>query len=96
MKVWEHFRTITAHKLKVMLLCFRVGLFKQGLLHDMSKYTPTEFLRAAVTIREPGAPTPGSARWWAIPRPGCITRGEISITLNTGRIFPSKAAGWPA
>ena len=44
MKVWEHFRTITAHKLKVMLLCFRVGLFKQGLLHDMSKYTPTEFL----------------------------------------------------
>ena len=24
--------------------CFRVGLYRQGLLHDMSKYSPTEFL----------------------------------------------------
>ena len=24
--------------------CFKIGLYKQGLLHDMSKYTPTEFL----------------------------------------------------
>ena len=24
--------------------CFRLGLYKQGLLHDMSKYGPTEFL----------------------------------------------------
>ena len=24
--------------------CFRIGLYKQGLLHDMSKYSPTEFL----------------------------------------------------
>ena len=24
--------------------CFAVGLYKQGLLHDLSKYTPTEFL----------------------------------------------------
>ena len=27
----------------VMKYCFRVGLYKQGLLHDMSKYSPTEF-----------------------------------------------------
>ena len=27
-----------------MKACFRVGLYKQGLLHDMSKYSPTEFL----------------------------------------------------
>lgn len=24
--------------------CFAVGLYRQGLLHDLSKYTPTEFL----------------------------------------------------
>lgn len=24
--------------------CFKVGLIKQGLLHDLSKYTPTEFI----------------------------------------------------
>lgn len=44
MKVWEHFCTITSHKILVMKQCFRVGLYKQGLLHDMSKYSPTEFL----------------------------------------------------
>ncbi|EOS21836.1 hypothetical protein C806_03977 [Lachnospiraceae bacterium 3-1] len=44
MKVWQHFKTITNHKILVMKGCFRVGLYKQGLLHDLSKYTPTEFL----------------------------------------------------
>lgn len=41
--VWKHFRTITNHKILVMRGCFRVGLIRQGLLHDLSKYTPTEF-----------------------------------------------------
>ena len=27
-----------------MSLCFKVGLYKQGLLHDLSKYSPSEFL----------------------------------------------------
>lgn len=44
MKAWGHFCTINHHKYLVMKSCFRVGLYKQGLLHDMSKYTPTEFL----------------------------------------------------
>lgn len=44
MKAWKHFCTITNHKLLVMEGCFRLGLYKQGLLHDMSKYGPTEFL----------------------------------------------------
>ena len=42
-KLWGHFKTITAHKLAVTKLCFRCGLYKQGLLHDLSKYTPVEF-----------------------------------------------------
>ncbi len=44
MKAWKHFCTITRHKLLVMEGCFRLGLIWQGLLHDLSKYTPTEFL----------------------------------------------------
>lgn len=44
MKAWKHFCTITRHKLLVMKGCFAVGLYRQGLLHDLSKYTPTEFL----------------------------------------------------
>lgn len=41
--VWLHFMTITEHKYLVMKYCFRVGLYRQGLLHDMSKYSPGEF-----------------------------------------------------
>ena len=44
MNVIGHFKTITKHKILVMKYCFRVGLYKQGLLHDLSKYSPTEFI----------------------------------------------------
>jgi diaminopimelate decarboxylase len=43
MNVLGHFKTITYHKFLVMCYCFRVGLIRQGLLHDMSKYSWTEF-----------------------------------------------------
>ena len=48
---WGHLKTITAHKLRVMKFCFRVGLYRQGLLHDLSKYGPTEFLVGAKYFR---------------------------------------------
>lgn len=44
MQIWKHFKTITHHKLLVMQGCFKVGLVWQGITHDLSKYTPTEFL----------------------------------------------------
>lgn len=47
MKWWGHLKTITAHKALVRKYCFRVGLYRQGLLHDLSKYSPTEFLVGA-------------------------------------------------
>lgn len=47
MKVWRHFKTITYHKYLVMQGCFKVGLYKQGLLHDLSKYSPSEFIVGA-------------------------------------------------
>ncbi len=43
MNAWKHFKTITCHKYFVMKGCFKVGLYKQGLLHDLSKYSPSEF-----------------------------------------------------
>ncbi len=43
MRWWRHFRTITSHKILVMKGCFRLGLYKQGLLHDLSKYSWAEF-----------------------------------------------------
>ena len=53
MKFWknwrlrEHFGTITRHRKLVRQYCFRVGLYRQGLLHDLWKYSPVEFLVGA-------------------------------------------------
>ena len=44
MKVLGHLRPINHHKRLVMKHCFKVGLYRQGLMHDMSKYSPSEFL----------------------------------------------------
>ncbi|MCM1090746.1 MAG: DUF5662 family protein [Butyrivibrio sp.] len=41
---WKHFKTITYHKYLVAKGCFRVGLYRQGILHDMSKYGLSEFM----------------------------------------------------
>lgn len=43
MKAFSHFKTVTYHKYLVMQECFKVGLYWQGLTHDLSKYSPTEF-----------------------------------------------------
>ena len=43
-----HLHTINTHKIMVMKHCFKVGLYKQGLLHDLSKYTPTEFIPGVI------------------------------------------------
>jgi len=39
-----HFKTITRHRHLVCRYCMRLGLTWQGLTHDLSKYSPTEFL----------------------------------------------------
>lgn len=42
-----HFKTITHHRHLVMIGCFKLGLYKQGLLHDLSKYAWVEFRAGA-------------------------------------------------
>ena len=46
-KLWHHFWTITRHRWLVRQGCFKIGLYWQGLTHDLSKYAPTEFLVGA-------------------------------------------------
>ena len=41
-KVIGHLNTINQHKIKVTELCFRCHLYKQGVLHDLSKYSICE------------------------------------------------------
>ena len=46
-KFIRHLHTVTKHRCLVTAGCFRVGLYRQGLLHDLSKYSPTEFMVGA-------------------------------------------------
>ena len=40
-----HLHTVNRHRRMVRHYCFRLGLVWQGLTHDLSKYSPTEFWR---------------------------------------------------
>lgn len=43
----KHFVTITRHRHKVFEHCAKAGILWRGLMHDLSKYTPTEFIQGA-------------------------------------------------
>lgn len=47
MKFINHFKTITRHRHKVIVHCFKARIGFQGLFHDLSKYSPSEFLVGA-------------------------------------------------
>ena len=64
-----HLHTINTHKLEVMKNCFRVGLYKQGLLHDLSKYSFSEFI-PGVKYYQDGNRSPNNAQREA---EGCST-----------------------
>ena len=43
MHFWAHLKTVHHHRSLVRKYCFRLGLYWQGLTHDLSKYSPVEF-----------------------------------------------------
>ncbi len=45
--VIKHFKLITHHKWVVLKLCCKIGEPWRGLVHDLSKYSPTEFWESA-------------------------------------------------
>lgn len=47
LNAWRHFKTISNHRFRVMKYCFRAGLIRQGLVHDLSKFSWTEFSEGA-------------------------------------------------
>jgi len=46
-KAYKHFMTITRHRHQVIRHCYRAGILFRGLLHDLSKYSFTEFSEGA-------------------------------------------------
>ena len=54
---FAHFCTVTKHRHCVIAHCFRAGIGWQGLFHDLSKYSPTEFLPGARYYQGTRSPT---------------------------------------
>jgi hypothetical protein len=46
MKAWKHFKKILVHKYWVFKYCCNAGIPVQGILHDLSKFSPTEFFES--------------------------------------------------
>lgn len=47
MKIFKHLWVVIKHKHNVLKYATKLGIFWTGLVHDLSKFTPTEFLRSA-------------------------------------------------
>lgn len=58
-KPLQHFITITRHRNKVIGNCFRAGIPIRGLLHDLSKYSPYEFIVGAKHYQGTRSPNEG-------------------------------------
>jgi len=43
---FSHLRTVARHRFWVRHYCFVAGLYWQGVVHDLSKYSPTEFIES--------------------------------------------------
>lgn len=56
----KHFITITRHRHKVIANCFRAGIPWRGLMHDLSKYYPTEFFEGAKYYQGTRSPNEGA------------------------------------
>lgn len=56
MDFFGHLRTINHHKMLVTKTCFKVGLYKQGILHDLSKYNPVEFIPGVIYFQGTRSP----------------------------------------
>lgn len=44
--IWKHLKKICTHKYWVGYYCFKVGLYWQGITHDLSKFNPIEFFES--------------------------------------------------
>jgi len=61
-RFFGHLHTITKHRHLVMAHCFRAGIPWRGLMHDLSKYSPAEFIPGVKFYTGTKSPTDGERR----------------------------------
>ena len=61
-KLFGHLHTIARHRHKVIHNCARAGILCQGLKHDLSKFSPTEFIPGVKYYTGDRSPNEGERR----------------------------------
>ena len=61
-KFFGHLHTVTRHRHIVIKNCARAGILWQGLKHDLSKYSPTEFIPGVKYYTGDRSPNEGESR----------------------------------
>ena len=61
-RFFGHLRTVHKHRAMVRKLCFKCGLYWQGLTHDLSKYSPIEFWNGVKFYTGTNSPHHGERR----------------------------------
>ena len=79
-----HLHTVNSHRRLVRKYCFKLGLYRQGMMHDLSKYSPSEFIPGVKYYQDTEALIMPSVKMKVFQRHGCIIRVGTNIILNTG------------
>lgn len=56
---YKHFCTVTKHRHQVLVHCLKVGIGGQGLVHDLSKFSPVEFMGGVKFYKGTNSPNEG-------------------------------------
>lgn len=56
-----HLHTVNSHRRLVRKYCFKLVLYRQGMMHDLSKYSPSEFI-PGVKYYQDGHRSPNNAQ----------------------------------
>ena len=79
-----HIRTVVDHKKWVWYYCSRLGMYKAGLLHDLSKFSPTELLESAEYYAGGTSSPINEAKTRGIHWRGSITKEGTATIMSIG------------
>ena len=89
-----HLHTVNKHRFKVFILCCKCGIPFRGLVHDLSKYSPTEFLESVKYYTGEKSPIVlarkdlGYSKAWLHHKGRNKHHFEYWVDLNRNECFP--------
>ncbi|MFC2821573.1 MAG: DUF5662 family protein [Sphaerochaeta sp.] len=97
-KFFGHLHTITKHRHLVMLHCFKAGIPWRGLVHDLSKYSPSEFFPGVKFYTGTRSPTDGERRKYGYSKAWMHHKGRnchhfdywMDYSITEKKVIPVK------